>query len=989
MLLLRRFALAALCALAGAPVAVASDACQGGRLKIPPPAPPPTETPAAQEPTPSESAGQSPAPAAPSLWSPPANAVEQVFLEFETRLDPGATYRAACLDRLRSLGLETRATALKALGSDYGHSVLLAAELLEWVGATASEDPRDVAALLDAASRTSLVEAAGRCLDAASRLNNGTLPARAVSLLAHPNRNVRVVAEGRLHRSPDPSHVERLLQSAEFGRDADVRLRSARLIASHTTAPETRLVLRRLLRDESVEVAFSAASSLAGEARPDQVAFIVSELRQKVGGAEAGYLAYALLLQQSRHDAALIPDDALPRLEFLLEDRDLFASGAAAACLAEYAYRSGATAPEAWRPKVGFALVRAVAGAIFYPQFARFSPLATDALERASGEDYAERGEWLAWFERVGPGGMRFLRAQIEIGPESLAGLRVSWSRRAPEGLEADAPPQWHTLAGPEGWLLPSERLLGPRMLGEIADALQQAGVLDKVGGGNRFGPASDPTALTLEISTGAQRKRVVFRGRSGEGEVGQLADRLDAWHAEQAWQLLAGSEGREFLARHLAAMEGFDAEARAAAMVELTRGRVHGLDGALLNEWCGRLLSAPGVAAAWDAAVATEMLAEIPARAADAGLALRMTEAALLRADPALVSFLGDTALGVEEPLRTRILALGLPRLGLDAARTLAADGRLSLRVATLLALPAFGPEAAADLRGALASEEMPAVLAAVRGLGELADAESAASLAALTVPGVVHEVRKEALWALGRIGEPRMLPVLESSALSDQPALRVTALFAIAQTPGDAAQAALSRLFTEYVGTALEGSYLRALLDRGAASARRTLQPYLVSEDAVHARRAALMGGQLGDPASAASLMEWLPGDPRNAELLEALATTLCVDFRSLPDPAGTYLAWWRDHSAQPAASWFLAAARGSGFELPEGFSHASPAQTRESVEVLLTILETGPSHLRASATYFLHGLTGVDAKVVLAGTPQPEVQRRSQPWRDWLDG
>jgi hypothetical protein len=985
--MLRRLALAVLCALASTPSAVASDAGQGGRLKIPPPAP--AENPATQEPTSAEPAGPTPALAAPSLWSPPANAAEQAFLEFETRLDPSDAHRAACLDRLRALGLETRATALKALGSDYGHTVLLAAELLEWVGATASEDPRDVAALLDAASRTSLVEAAGRCLDAARRLNNGTLPARAVTLLAHPNRNVRVVAEGRLQRSPDSSHVERLLQSAEFGRDADVRLRSARLIAAHTTAPETRLVLRRLVRDESVEVAFSAAAALAGEARPEQVAFLVSELRQKVGGAEAGYLAYALLLQQSRHDAALIPDDALPRLEFLLEESDIFASGAAAACLAEYAYRSGETAPAAWRPKVGFALVRAVAGVIFYPQFARFSPLAADALERASGEEFADRGEWIAWFERVGPGGLGFLRAQIEIGPESSAGLRVSWSRRVAAAPEADAPPQWCTLAGPEGWLLPSERLLGPRVLGELVGALRQTGVLDAVGGGNRFGPASDPIALTLEISTGAQRKRIVFRGRSGGGEIGQLADRLDAWHVEQAWQLLAGSEGREFLAVHLVAMEGFDAEARAAAMVELTRGRVRGLDGKLLSEWCGRLLSAPGIVAAWDAAVATEMLAEIPARAADADLALRMAETALLRADPALVALLGEAALGVEEPLRTRILTLGLPRLGLDAARILAADGRLSLRVATLLALPAFGPESAADLRLALTAEELPAVLAAVRGLGELADAESADLIAALAVPGVAHEVRKEALWALGRIGDPRMLPVLESSALSDQPALRVTALFAIAHTPGEAAQASLSKLFTEYAGTALEGSYLRALLDRGAASARRTLQPYLVSKDAVHARRAALLGGQLGDPATAPSLMEWLPGDPRNAELLEALATTLCVDFRSLPDPAGTYLAWWRDQAEQPATSWFLAAARGSGFELPEGFSQASPAQTRESVAVLLTILETGPAHLRASATYFLHGLTGVDAKVVLAETPQQEVQRRSQPWRDWLDG
>lgn len=132
----------------------------------------------------------------------------------------------------------------------------------------------------------------------------------------------------------------------------------------------------------------------------------------------------------------------------------------------------------------------------------------------------------------------------------------------------------------------------------------------------------------------------------------------------------------------------------------------------------------------------------------------------------------------------------------------------------------------------------------------------------------------------------------------------------------------------------------------------------------------------------------MEWLPVDPRNPELLEALANVLCVDFRTLPDPAGTYLAWWRDHSNLPPADWFSSAARGSGFNLPIHFAEAA-AQPRVAVAELLKVLETGPAHLRPAATYFLHGLTGVDCPAVLAGTPTSEVVRRAEPWRAWLGG
>lgn len=975
--MLRRPRLSATGALAVALIFAAPLAAQSGKLRIPPPpqpTPAPVEQPAEQE--------AAPAAATPSFWDAPSNAAEQVFAGFEAAQSVAASERASALERLRALGLETRVTALKALGSDWGPTVLLAAELLEWVGFTASEDPADVQALVEAASRTGMVEASGGCLDAALRLNGGALPARATSLLAHPNRSVRVVAEGRLGKAADPSHADRLLQLLEFGRDADVRLRAARLLTFHAAMPETRLALRRSLRDESAEVAFSAAGTLAGEARGDQVAFLVSELRQRCAGPEAGYLAYALLLQQQSHDATLIPDDVLPRLEALLEDADLFASAAAGACLAEFAYRSGPPAtPVLWSRQVPFVLVRALTGSVFYPQFARFSPLAEDALERISGEEQGERGGWAAWLAQLGPEGLAFLRGRLEWTEADAARLRIAWRR-------GDAAAGELALTGAEAWLLPGERMLGARGLAELREELERSGLLEPVAASNRFGQEGEPVQAVVEITVGAQRKRLTFRGAAARTVEPLLVRCEAAWEAA-AWQMLGAGDpdARAFVLEHLAAMEGADADARARAMIALTRGRAVVLDDATLFAWCERLLATPGLAPHWDAELAGELMAAVPARAADESCALALAGAALLGADAAMAGPMAGVAAQVGEPLRTRLLTLGMQRLGLDAARLFAADADLGVRVAALSALPALGADAAELLRAALAGPELPVRLAAIRGLGELGDAAALEEVAAFAAAGQPHELRKEAVWALGRFGEPRALPYLLEATASEQPVLRIAALLAIAAIPGDEAQLALGALFPDYAGTALESSYLRALLECGAAGARRALQPFYVHADAVLVRRSSLLGGLLGDPAAASGLMDWLPSDPRNGELLEALANTLCVDFRSLPDPAGTYLAWWRDHSAESPAAWFASAAEASGFRLPPEF--AAGGQARVSVAELLRLLESGPAHLRAAATYFLHGYTGVDGSVVLAGTPADEVARRAAPWRSWLDG
>ncbi|MHC4823058.1 MAG: HEAT repeat domain-containing protein [Planctomycetota bacterium] len=957
--------------LLGAPLAA-----QRGGLDLPPkPKPKPVEQETAEaqaEETPAEEEIR------PEMWADPQNQAEQLFLRFELLQDDRALIRKRHLEELRSMGLGTRDTALKALGSPYAPSVMLAAEILEWVG-----EVGDAQTLVNAASSVNDVQAVGICLETALRLGSGRYPARAARGLDHPRNPVRGVFESRLNAHPNPEFIPSFLQFLEFGRDKDLRLRAARLLAGYSEDADARHGLRKALTGDSVEIAMVAVLALAGDGDAADLEYLKEQFLQATSSIEAAYLLYPILRFQDTTSTLLIAPTMQPGLRSMMEEEDPFISATAAAALAECVYR------DSLEGEVGnldqalpYALVRAVGGVVFFPQYARFAPLAESSLRRVTGEQFPDQAgsAWITWFDEH-RANFTLVRGHIDVQPEDLPYLRVHWTM--PGDLQ-------FAMSGPAA-AKDGDRLLGPKDQAALFAMLEDARLLDAGLSPGTLGLEDAPLALAVDIAVDQRRKRLVFRGTAGSPWVGKLADNLGTLYDQNSWQALAGadSDGRRFLADRLAEFDGgaMQGETRTAALLSLSAGRISTMEESVLRNWVSELEGLAGLSTHWTESLAKEFLLVLPRYTAEPEFATRLLALALTSPTQSLLYPTLDTLDPMQDPLRFDLLLETMLAFPVPDVASILADDRHGVRLAAVRALGKSGPAGITPLITALDDIHPLVVRQAIRGLGEIGDPSARGAVMPFASKGLTLELRRESFWAMGQMGNPAALETLHAACLETDPGIRVAAISAIATIPGPEATSLLGELFPAYAGGALETSYMTAVLQRGAGGARTLLRPHMLSPDTRLAERAALLDGQLGDPSAALSLMAMLAGDPRNPELLDALASTFGVDFRRTPDPAGTYGAWWADNRDGNPADWLRAGAGEGGFGLAPGFQDPTKVPAKDSVAVLLELLDRGPKHLRPLTCYFLYALTGVDAPVVLSRTPRHELQRRVQPWRDWL--
>lgn len=906
--------------------------------------------------------------------------VLEVFRRFEQLEDYPETAFKDHLDELRAFGIRTRRAALVALNAEHVPTVLLAARLLEFVGS-----PEDCDLLIDAAAWVGTVSGASTCLETALRLNGGWLPATGVHHLEHPQRNIRTAVESRLARGPHSSHVKALLTKLRYGRDNDVRLRSARLLQPFHEQEEVRTALRLALQDRTSSVAFQAAEALAGEGRPTQVEYLHQEILVIDPGVEMAYLLFALLLQQEKQDALILQSSLIEELPLVLGHPDMFLSGVAGAVLAEYFFRSSEDLD--WgvvEQDMVSALVRSVGGLTFYPQFARFSPMAEASLRRVTGYDPGEgdRSAWVLWWSGNNAG-FRAVRGTLEINPEDLPGLRIQWLRNG----------QWRSLGGPEVADYREEtRLLGNRSLQSLLQALDQAGVLDPEVLPGIYGPGDQEISVRLDLAAGTRRKPLAFRGLVYPVWLLPLLDHLDQrWQLEQ-WQLLEEPQRRlAFVQERLQPWDEAESPAaKAAWKVNWSRGRLASLSAPSLRAWCRELVSDPAVETVWDLKLAQECLQQIPLRQPEEATVLALMEAGLRQPHSDLGSLFLDVANdeAVREPLRSTLLFEGLKRFAPEIAEASLSDSRLAVRVAAARALGHAGEQGFSALLHALQDPNPLVVRTAARSLGEVGNPAALDYLLPLAGPENGREVRKDALWALGRLNDLGALSTLKNASQAGDPGVRLVAIRALGELEGREVESAFRELFPLFAGSALEVSFLRSLEKRGAGAARSVLRSHLESTSVEVARRAAIHGGRLGDPAAAPFLIGLLPETPRDPEVLDALSFTLCMDFRDHPDPAGTYLSWWRIHGRKAGTAWLEMGATLAGMNLHETFKLSEGEPALLAIPSLLDLLESGPPLLRASASYYLHRWTGVDAPALYGTTPRPMVLQVAQAWHQWLD-
>jgi len=919
----------------------------------------------------------------PKLWEDASGRAEEIFRDFEmARRDTDVVHKRT-LNELRDLGLNTKDAALKALNSTYPPTVVIAAELLEWVG-----DPEDAEKIVAASFQAPDTTSVNACLTCAMKLGNGKLPANAVKLLDHPRRPVRTLAEARLGEAKSADYLPKLLQFLNYGRDKDLKLRAARLLAQYPEREEVREGLRKTLAGDSVEIAMVAIHTLQGEGSEEDIAWMEKELLVAQTTLEAGYLAFGLVELQDQRPELILNPGLESRLRFLLDDKDLFVSGAAAAALAELAFRIDLVGSQAELDrKLPLFLVRAVGGVIFYPQYATFAPLAERSLRRITGEDF--RGEdgsaWIRWLQ-ANQEGFRLVRGRLDVNAETVSRLRVAWNDR--EGV----PP--HVLVGPEAAWNYGDRVLGLQDLARLQRALEDAHLLDASVLPGTYGLPEAALAASFDISMGAQRKTVKYRGRAGSGKVQPLLALLTELDHKTAWQSLASRDelGHQFVLEHL---EEFDqlgpGEARNAALLGLMRDRLSSLDPESLRNWVAELRNMPDLSGVWSDDLAQDFFAVALREApADPLFAVRILDLALTSPQADRLPANIDAIMALEPPASGILLEAAFTHYAPADLAAALQDQRSPVRVAAVTALAtAESAEAPALLRQALADNDPQVQQLALRGLGRLAsaDEETYQALLAFAQPGQVNALRNEALWGLGRLGRPEAVATLVEAALDSEMTVQVAGLDALGRVGGREADNALSQLFASFADSPLESSYLRAVMGGGASRARGILRPNLLAEDPLVSNRAAVLSGSLGDPAAAPSLMAMLPSNPRDAELLEALATTLCTDFRRLPDPAGTYTAWWEKNRAASPALWLQKPAADAGYALSPAFIDPERVSTRTSAAILLDLLVNGPTWMRPAAAYYLEALSGRDAPVILARTPKAEVQRRAAVWQDWL--
>ncbi|HBF22172.1 MAG TPA: hypothetical protein DDW23_00025, partial [Planctomycetes bacterium] len=304
------------------------------------------------------------------FWGQPTGKAESVFVRYEKIEKPSRDQERDFLIKLRGLGLGCRGTALRALSSPHPPSVVLAAHLLEWVG-----DPDDAWMLIETASGVGVMEAVTAFLETALRLNGGWLPARAVRLLDHPTRSVRASTESRLNRNLHSEHRVPLLQLLVYGRQADTRLRAARLLGMYLDRnqgafyEEVQSALLAALTDSSVPVAFQAAESLVSDGRAEAIAWLEGKILAAEDAVSCSYLLFSLVRHQQLAEAQIASSEVLDRARANLESPNLFLSGCSGVLLAESWFRSSAPGDALMDRRLAFALVRAVGGLQFYPQY--------------------------------------------------------------------------------------------------------------------------------------------------------------------------------------------------------------------------------------------------------------------------------------------------------------------------------------------------------------------------------------------------------------------------------------------------------------------------------------------------------------------------------------------------------------------------------------------------------------------------------------------
>jgi len=934
-----------------------------------------------------------PAPSPASLpdpdWAAGEGRADLLLRECLRSRDSTSSFAQEARRHLIALGAEARPPLEAALASKHPAVVVVAADVLARMGARDAV-PRLRAAAAGRAPR----EALDALLRAIATLDPEGSPTFLVGLLAHRSGSVRSRAAAALGDRVRAIDVPALVDVARRA-PPDGRERAVRLLTGFE-GEEVLALLLEGLDDPAARVARACAELLARSRSLEVVGRLHRVVADGIFTREWAYAGLALALRDEASAEPVVGTEVEPVCLEALGRADPFVSGAAAVVLATIGYRSPDPAAASYLDgAVPDALVRALAGQTFYPDFTSLLDVADRRLVLLTGEAGGRGGPaWAAWWLEH-RAGFRANRATFLL-PEDVARSLVAVYQREP--LRPEEPPVRIAFRA-EGVERPSRMgraedvFLDGREIEDLATRLRESDLL-------RRPPSTEGRALTapgarvLRLSVGAREKTIHAPPSGSDPAFDAIEAHLMGLRRSLRWQryfdpAVWASLG-EFLAAERAFLAGpADATERARHRKRRILGAFPRLRGVEAREALADLEGITDLALVWEPRDDETLLSRLSKGLSPEDFD-RAIVAVVLRAHGA-ESF-AALARRLEESFGEwgrEVLASALALGSADVRRAAFSDASPFVRAAGARAAGrARDAEAARDLFGLLSDPDDSVRVASVESLGRIGAPEAGERLAAL-VRGGGPEVRRAALLALGRIPGEAPLEAL-TLALGDPAAeIRSAAIEGLAER-GDARSAgALTAVFLRDLRDAPAESTARRGLLRIGEGAWEALRTRILDPDPVVARSVRFLLAELGDGTVVPALLEERERAPKDPLVEDALARVTLRDFAEDPQPGEAWRAWWEENRRKSAQEWLAEGLAREGFELPGGVEALRRDAPPAVLESLARVVEGGSWPLAARAAALARVIVREDFGTVSRRTSETERGRLAARIRERIGG